>query len=464
MNEPSRKRPCGVNMHGEESTQTHPLLNMRRIRGWSQESLAARIRVAAKKRGINLATTKKTVARWEHGVVPDHESQEVIAGVLEIPEHIVHVSPWPEWLGRSESEFSLSEESSPDRLLQKGIDGIYLDNRTRPFLIGSALLFPIYKFLNSEGLIVTAGRGRALIGHETVDRLETITNSLRDLGDQIGGGAIRGVVREQLNVCASMIKSTSHDTAIAKRLLGLTGSLSQLAGFNEVDMGRHAAAQKLYISALQCARAAGDKNLVSYTLSWIIYQCYASGNPRDGVEIAEIATSPWLNGAPMGNRALVLARGALAHAAYGDARGCTKMLNLAELMHDKAEKSDDLGLSGWFTSGEFTGTVGRSMLELGDHADAVSYLGQILDPRENPLTPRSQVVYQVRIAQALARQGDVAAACHHGGLALDLSLAMKSDRNTSLIFDLCTEVQASRSRDSQDFAELVRNSFQGSSD
>jgi transcriptional regulator with XRE-family HTH domain/tetratricopeptide (TPR) repeat protein len=434
----------------------------RTIRGWSQESFASRIRVAAREHRINLATTKKTVARWEQGVVPDIETQELIAQLLEVPVHLIHVSPWPNWI-MSTPDYSdnfSDTNTEPLLMLERGIDSIYLDNRMRPLLLGAGLILPIYKYFAREGLMLSSGRGRVLIGAETVERLELLTKTLRDLGDQVGGGLIRGVVREQLSLCHSLIKDASYSPNISTRLYSLTGSLAQLAGFNEVDMGRHAPAQKLYMSALKAAQVAGDRPLGAYILSWLSYQSYTSGNSKDGAEISSLATTKELTKAPKSIRSLLLARGALANAALRDSPECSRSLALAEKFNQSRYGDKEDTLASWFTGTELLGTFGRSFLEMGDNKQAEHYLRQALESADDPLTPRSKVIYHARIGQAIVRQGEIARARGHAEEALELATSMKSERNHAVLRELSLEMLQSGSKEAVEFAELLADSTQ----
>jgi len=45
-----------------------------------------------------LGTTRKSVMRWERGVVPDSAAQRAIAEVFEITEDARRRAPWPNWL------------------------------------------------------------------------------------------------------------------------------------------------------------------------------------------------------------------------------------------------------------------------------------------------------------------------------------------------------------------------------
>lgn len=76
----------------ETEALRHPLVEARRLRGWSQDGLAALLQA----RG--LGTTKKTIRRWERGVIPDGAAQAALRGLFGVsPEAAVRLG-WPLWL------------------------------------------------------------------------------------------------------------------------------------------------------------------------------------------------------------------------------------------------------------------------------------------------------------------------------------------------------------------------------
>src|SRR5580698_5094428 len=70
----------------------HRLTDARHSRGWSQETLAMLLR----NRG--LGTTRKSVMRWERGVVPDNAAQSALAQLFGIPLKARSTASWPSWL------------------------------------------------------------------------------------------------------------------------------------------------------------------------------------------------------------------------------------------------------------------------------------------------------------------------------------------------------------------------------
>ncbi|MEU7852785.1 helix-turn-helix transcriptional regulator [Nonomuraea sp. NPDC049141] len=76
----------------------HRLTQARQLRGWSQRDLAEQVLDAGGREHVNVATSKKTVSRWEHGQVPDIVTQELLVKVFNLPEGEHLLAPWPLWL------------------------------------------------------------------------------------------------------------------------------------------------------------------------------------------------------------------------------------------------------------------------------------------------------------------------------------------------------------------------------
>lgn len=78
----------------------HPLTEVRAMAGWSYQTLARLIARQARVHGVlNMAAERQKVWRWERrGVMPDRQTQQYLAEILEIPPAVVRASGWPAWL------------------------------------------------------------------------------------------------------------------------------------------------------------------------------------------------------------------------------------------------------------------------------------------------------------------------------------------------------------------------------
>ena len=389
----------------DHSSTNHPLLAARVSRGWSQDALAFKIRNTSAGRGSYLATTKKTVARWEHGVIPDRLAQVTIAEIFEIPEHLLLSQPWPEWLNTDRTpdvDAATWDAEGAVKALGSAAEGAVVDRRTVVSRLGPALFLPLFESFADNNCDLAPTLGPGSIGKEVPNSFRAILTHLRDLGDQIGGGAIQASVLSNLELAMSVIRNNSCTAETVKDLYRVAAGFAQLAGFNAVDMGLQSAAQNLYVAALRGAAAGQDHELNTYPLSWMSYQAYSTGNGADAFGLAEIALSRSRKRlASPGTRSLLLARGALGAASSRDSRQFTRMVQIAEKLKNR---DNDPILTSWFNDVEMRGIVARGMLDLGDYQSAEGLLREILNDPRMADNPRSEAVYRVRLATALAKQ------------------------------------------------------------
>lgn len=81
------------------SAHAHPLTLVRTARAWSYESLARLLAAKARTLGVNMATERQKIWRWEHhGVTPHRTTQMILADLLDVPRGLVDARPWPAWL------------------------------------------------------------------------------------------------------------------------------------------------------------------------------------------------------------------------------------------------------------------------------------------------------------------------------------------------------------------------------
>src|SRR3954468_253895 len=73
----------------------HPLTVIRQERGWSLNAVAE---IVARRSGLNMATRREKVYRWENGVVPELTAQYALAEELGLDRQTGHDRDGPEWL------------------------------------------------------------------------------------------------------------------------------------------------------------------------------------------------------------------------------------------------------------------------------------------------------------------------------------------------------------------------------
>src|SRR5690348_333048 len=125
------------------ATAGHPLQFFRARSGWTQEKLAREVRLHATRRGIRLATSAKTVAKWEHGVEPEPAAQVALADLLGVPERMVKALPWPDWVPRGTIAGADREWGTPGEAieaLREVVETPIMDRRGFLVLSGASLL------------------------------------------------------------------------------------------------------------------------------------------------------------------------------------------------------------------------------------------------------------------------------------------------------------------------------------
>lgn len=85
--------------HKTRAGREHPLVILRRQKGWSQHDLATRIRDAAQARNTSSGVNRSRVCDWEAGrLEPSTLNQQLLAGIFSVPWETAMDMDWPDWL------------------------------------------------------------------------------------------------------------------------------------------------------------------------------------------------------------------------------------------------------------------------------------------------------------------------------------------------------------------------------
>jgi hypothetical protein len=103
-----------------------------------------------------------------------------------------------------------------------------------------------------------------------------------------GGGLARDAVMGQLRWSAGLLEATCPDR-LRPELYSAVGDLADTAGFIALDVGAHEEARRVFGFALACAEEAKDWHLRAEVLSDMASQAIRTGQPDEGLTLAEQA-------------------------------------------------------------------------------------------------------------------------------------------------------------------------------
>ncbi|HEU5155373.1 MAG TPA: helix-turn-helix transcriptional regulator [Streptosporangiaceae bacterium] len=286
------------------------------------------------------------------------------------------------------------------------------------------------------------------ISTEVVKVVSATAAAAQQLDDQQGGGA-RGYVADQFAAVTRMLRRDSYDAETGRRLAALAAQLGQTAGFMAYDAHRDLEARRLYVAALQAARAAADRPLAASILSLMSNQAAAGGHINDALRLAAAARRSATN-APFTIRALIAARSGLAYAAARDLsafrRTHDEINRLIEYAQERPEPIPQWAY--YVTRTELNAITGRGMVMLAQHRD--KHQRKLLADAEDLLRARalsnetafgrSALRHGAWLALAYTRSGDLDQAVATGHQALTHLTSVNSARSLRLLHRLRTEL------------------------
>jgi transcriptional regulator with XRE-family HTH domain len=255
-------------------------------------------------------------------------------------------------------------------------------------------------------LHLAAGRR---IGGALVGKLETRVVELRHLDDTVSSAQLVPLVLAELDQAQQLTRQASYPDPLSTRLLTVVGELAQLAGWVASDAGRYQQAQRLYLSGVTAAQAAGERPLGAQLLSSLAYQIANTGKRDDALLIARSAVTGAADATPL-VRALLLERLAWAAARAHDSDTARRALDGVD--DGYAERSAGIAEPEWvywLDRAEIDVMAGRCLIELGHPADAEPLLTRAL-ARYDHSHIRENALYQTWLSEGYAKAGDLDAA------------------------------------------------------
>lgn len=392
----------------------HPLVVARRARGWSQETLA----MLLQRRGFG--TNRKTVMRWERGVIPEAAAQRALAALFEVAEDVRARTRWPHWLPTVQAA-GLSQpwnEAGTLEALAEVAERVNVDRREFLALIGAELLLPIYTWRVNPGPWLLYRAHGQQVSPGLVDEIDRLISVRRHMDDEHGGETLLDMLHSDLRFVTEMLKNGRYREDVGKRLYAAAAELSRLAGWAAQESGRQAAAQQYYFAGMRAASAIGDHALAVNIVGFLGVQAYSTGRLSDSVQLMDVATAESRK-TPAIVQAMTWARAGRAHAKVGDTGAARAALETATRFLGRAMDGDTPPWAYWVDETRMKAQIGRALFDLGEFATAERDLTAAVTECGEKY-PRDRATWQGRIAIAQLRTGKLDEACLSGRQTVDL--------------------------------------------
>ncbi|HKF76714.1 MAG TPA: helix-turn-helix transcriptional regulator [Candidatus Dormibacteraeota bacterium] len=381
----------------------------RRLRGWSQEDVAAGLhRLAAGLGEPEPGVDATMVSRWERGMRrPRPRYVRLLCRLFELP---------AEQLGVIDHH---GPPLAPDRAWEAPEGDVERRDFIRRvgMLLGvAALPAPIFKPAGPEPWerLQRALRQPGGVDEETVAHLERITLALESLTPtQVGSRVILGPITGHLDAITLLLRG-SLPANLRRRLCSLAGETAGFAGWLRWNMDDLDGAAAYFRSGLEAAREAADRPLAAYLLGSAACRPPYREDPGERVRLLR-ARAGWFShaDATAATRVWLAAKEADAYALMGEAGPCLRALDRAEqgLEAARAEPADVRRPR--FTVVDRTwlqGERGASLAKLGRTEEARAILQPVIASL-GPTSEQDRLWLCTALADTYARDGEPEEAC-----------------------------------------------------
>ncbi|MFE9659279.1 transcriptional regulator [Streptomyces sp. NPDC005955] len=390
-----------------------------------------------------MAHRKEKASRWtQKGVTPERTAMLAIASLHGIDLADVDRYGWPHFLllalgdDRTVLESPWTVAGTVNLLTDVGgpVD-------RRGFLIASTstLAAAVAQWITAEPALAVTDRGRR-VGAEATTLFDVRLDALRHLDDTVGAGHVYDAAVVELRLITNLLKNASYTEATGRSLFAAAAEASRLAGWCAYDHGRHAAAERHFITALRAAGCAKDVTLGAVTLAFWANLRYNADDPKGALHLVEAALADRGKIASPRVLAMLHARAARAWSKAGEPKATWHQVDAAFHAYGRADSPEaDLPSMYWINRGELHQVAASSALSLGEPRRALEDFDAALthdDPYDTEREIRGTVIYQARKAEAHLALGDVDAALGIGHQVIVTMGGVDSARTTSTLRDL----------------------------
>ncbi|GIH73492.1 hypothetical protein Mth01_57450 [Sphaerimonospora thailandensis] len=407
----------------------HPLTHVRHLRGWSLSDVADLVR---RRSGLNMATRREKVWRWENGrAVPEQAAQFALAAELGIDAQTVLYRPWPSWLTVLDAppaiDAAWTPQTAADAMAECMEIGPEMDRRAFLTLSGDVALtlarawaaVPAAKFAHAAGGGTTDA--------EVVTWIENRLAQLWHLDDLIGGEYCLNQARADLRLVIRLLRRGRSRSDIEQRLYRAAGELLRFSGWAAFDADRHAAAERYWHAGLRAAAAGDDALTGAYILSQMAMQHTYAGDGPTAVNLLDVARDRIGAGASRTVHAMLDAWQVRAHAVAGEPRQALRILARADAHWERRDVEEDPPWIYWMARPSTTIEVGMGLVAIGHPGTAVRLLEEGMAERSADYA-RDTALGLAAIAEAQLDQRDLDGAIDTARRAAETASGLDSTR------------------------------------
>jgi hypothetical protein len=400
---------------------------------WSPEAFARQLNRFARELGRTDHLDVKTPYKWLRGGHPRSPWPALAAALLsrELGEQITtadlrwHGDDRPQLWPASAGLIAPWTVEGTLTTASKVSENSAMDRRSFLLLIGTALTSPAHEWLIARPVLDASRADGRVVTAELADHLDTVTDQLRRMDDQVGGGSLIDVVRSQTDYVVGLLSNGSFTDTTGRRLHTTVAELLRLAGWLSFDSGRHAEAQRFFIAALHAAHSAGDRELGANVLGFMSCQAKDLGKYDDATKLADTALAGYKGASPRVS-AILHMRAAQAYANAGDATESRRSIEAAySAFRDLAPAHGEPAWAYWLDEAQINEQIGYCYLKLRDWPRATSHMGTAVRLQGSTST-REGALRLTLLADTYAQQGEPERACELGTRAID-TLASQVD-------------------------------------
>jgi transcriptional regulator with XRE-family HTH domain len=318
----------GVRSEVEQAQRPNKRLRLqRRLRGWSQEDVAAGLhRLAAELDGSEPGVDAAMVSRWERGTRrPRPRYVRLLCNLFELPAEQLGIVEDP--------DLGALPEPAADALEDDELGRRDFISQVSALLDVAPLPMPRFEPAGQEPWerLARALRRPGRVDDETLDHVEQITVALQSLGPtQVGPRALLGPVTGHLDAITMLLQGAPRP-GLRVRLCSLAAETAGLAGWLRWSLGDADAAAAYFQTALDAAHEAGDRALGAWLMGSAACQPPHREDPHERLRQLRGRTHGFVQAdATRDTRVWLAAKEADACAMLGDAAGCLHALDQAE--------------------------------------------------------------------------------------------------------------------------------------